>query len=513
MTHSKQADVMIEALTTRDAPGGVAGVVVHGELVWSGSFGLADLSTGAPFGPDTRYHICSITKTFTALLLGLLEADGLLDLDDCLRDHLPSVPDYGERLTLRHLVTNTSGLRDYFPLMWLEAGRQVGAYPREPMERHALAQPTLMFPPGSRYAYSNSNFVALCRVMERVTGRAYADLVEERILRPLGMTRSEFRTQTIPEPEGAALGYFEHGEGGFRAPRLDVHEAGDGGLWSTLRDMARYGGALASGAFGPAGLIARLTAPTVLKTGDVNWYGCGFGTGERGGLRWFGHAGGLAGMSTNLACFPDHGVAVITAFNGPAGDAEELGFRLADIFLDLPAQSPTPSGGEAPAAGWAGCWQDERSGLTVEIAVRDRHAELAQFGWVVSLSGSAPDLLEDRESGTVVRQLSEDEISLAAGRSAPVRLERRLPGASPAPTGDFQGLEVRARLAIAGDTVTLQAADGGETAFSLQPIAMDVWNLVTPAGDRAGAVITRTGDGDLLLSMAKAERIQFRRLS
>src|SRR5690606_24758499 len=149
----------------------------------------------------------------------------------------------------------------------------------------------------------------------------YAELVEERILRPLGMTRSEFRTQTIPEPEAAALGYFDDGEGGFRAPRLDVHEAGDGGLGSTLHDMARYGGALASGVFGPPGLVSRLTAPTVLTTGHPNWYGCGFGTGERGGLRWFGHAGGLAGMSTNLACFPDRGVAVVSAFNGPAGDA------------------------------------------------------------------------------------------------------------------------------------------------------------------------------------------------
>lgn len=513
MTHSKQADQLIEALTMRGAPGGVAGVAVHGELVWSGAFGLADLSTVAPFEADTRFHICSITKTFTALLLGLLESDGLLALDDTLRDHLPSAPDYGEPLTLRHLVTNTSGLRDYFPLMWLEAGRQVGAYPREPMERHALAQPTLMFPPGSRYAYSNSNFVALCRVMEAVTGRSYAELVEERILRPLGMTRSEFRTQTIPEPEGAALGYFDDGEGGFRAPRLDVHEAGDGGMWSTLRDMARYGGALASGAFGPAGLIARLTAPSILTTGDRNWYGCGFGTGERGGLRWFGHAGGLAGMSTNLACFPDLGVAVVTAFNGPSGDAEDLGFRLADIFLDLPAQAPAASDGEALAPGWAGCWQDERSGLTVEIAVGQGRAELVQFGWAVPLSASGPDVLEDRESGTAARRLASDEISLAAGRSAPVRLKRRGPGASPAPDGVFQGLEVRSRLAIAADTVTLHAADGGEAAFSLQPIAVDVWNLVTPAGGRAGAVITRTPEGDLLLSMSKAERILFRRLS
>jgi CubicO group peptidase (beta-lactamase class C family) len=513
MTHSRQADDLIEALTTPGAPGGVAGVVLRGELVWSAAFGLADLSTGAPFGADTRFHVCSITKTFTAVLLGLLEADGVLGLDDSLHDHLPSVPDYGERLTLRHLVTNTSGLRDYFPLMWLEAGRQLGAYPREPMERHALAQPTLMFPPGSRYAYSNSNFVALCRVMEAATGRSYAELVEARILRPLGMTRSAFRTQTIPEPDGAALGYFQDGQGGFRAPRLDVHEAGDGGMWSTLRDMARYGGALASGAFGPEGLVARLTAPAVLTTGDLNWYGCGFGTGERGGLRWFGHAGGLAGMSTNLACFPDRGAAVITAFNGPSGDAEELGFKLADIFLNLPPQLAAPAGDEPLGAGWAGCWQDERSGLTVEIESRQGQAGLTQFGWTVPLSASGHGVLEDRESGTVVRRLGEDEISLAAGRSAPVKLWRRAPGLSPTPEGDFQGLEVRARFAIAGDTATLLASDGGETAFALQPIAVDVWNLVTPAGDRAGAVITRTGEGDLLLSMSKAERIQFRRVS
>ncbi|HRD26697.1 MAG TPA: serine hydrolase [Caulobacter sp.] len=512
MRQSDAANAIIAGLSRRDAPGGVAGVVVNGEMVWRGAFGLADLSTGAVFAPDTRFHVCSITKTFTALLLGLLEADGALSMDDPLRRHLPSTPDYDTPLTLRHLVTNSSGLRDYFPLMWLEAGRMVGAYPREPMERHALAQPTLMFPPGSRYSYSNSNFVALCRVMESLTGQTYATLARERILEPLGMARSEFRTQTIPEPAESALGYFEDGDGGFRAPRLDVHEAGDGGLWSTLDDMARYGAALASGAFGPPDLIARLTAPTLLTSGHSSWYGSGFGTGERGGARWFGHAGGLAGMSTNLACFPDHKAAVITAFNGPAGDAEELGFRLADIFLDL-RPAPRPHAGKTlPATDWAGCWQDERAGLTAEISVNGERGELTQFGWTVPLSATTPDVLEDPESATIVRRLGKDSLSLAAGRGAPVTLTRRPAGAARAPTGVFQGLEVETRLEIRDEGAVLYGRDGPSPVYPLKAAARDVWTLLRPEGGRAGVVITRTPDGSLLVSMAKAERILFRRL-
>lgn len=512
MRQSDAANAMIAALSRRDAPGGVAGVVVDGEVVWRGAFGLADISTGTAFGPDTRFHVCSITKTFTALLLGLLESDGALSMDDPLRRHIPSTPDYGAPLTLRHLVTNTSGLRDYFPLMWLEAGRMVGVYPREPMERHALTQPTLMFPPGSRYSYSNSNFVALCRVMESLTGQTYATLVRDRILDPLGMTRSEFRTQTIPEPAEAALGYFEDGDGGFRAPRLNVHEAGDGGLWSTLEDMARYGAALASGAFGPPGLIARLTTPTLLTSGHSSWYASGFGTGERGGARWFGHAGGLAGMSTNLACFPDHKVAVVTAFNGPAGDAEDLGFRLADTFLDLTPATRRPAARTSPAADWAGCWQDERAGLTAEIAVNGTEAELTQFGWTVPLSATGPDVLEDPDSDTVVRRLGKDSLALAAGRGAPVTLNRRPAGISAAPTGVYQGLEVQTRLEVRDEGVVLHGPAGPSPAYPLQAVARDVWTLQRPEGGRAGVVITRSPDGDLLVSMAKAERILFRRL-
>lgn len=512
MRQSDAANAMIDDLSRPDAPGGVAGVVVNGELVWRRAFGLADLSTGRPFAPDTRFHVCSITKTFTALLLGLLEADGALSMDDPLRRHLPSTPDYDTPLTLRHLVTNTSGLRDYFPLMWLEAGRMAGVYPREPMERHALAQPTLMFPPGARYSYSNSNFVALCRVMESLTGQTYATLVRDRILDPLGMTRSEFRIQTIPEPDEAALGYFEDGEGGFRAPRLDVHEAGDGGLWSTLDDMLRYGAALASGGFGPPGLIARLTTPTLLTGGHPSWYASGFGTGERGRARWFGHAGGLAGMSTNLVCLPDQGGAVVTAFNGPAGDAEELGFRLADLFLNLKPATRRPVAPKSLAPDWAGCWQDERAGLTAEITVNGDLAELTQFGWTVPLSAAAPDILEDPGSDTVVRRLGADSLALAAGRGAPVSLTRRPAGASPPPTGVYQGLEVQARLEVLEDGLMIHGLEGPSPPYPLQPVARDVWTLLRPDGARAGAVITRTADDALLVSMAKAERILFRRL-
>lgn len=497
-------------------PGGAVGVVSGGQLRFAEGYGLADLETGATFTPHTLFHICSITKTFTGTLACLLEAEGKLSLDHDVRRYWPELPDYGVPLTLRHLVTNTSGLRDYFPLAFLEQGVAPSVYDREFLERHALRAPSLMFVPGSRFAYSNSNFVLLCRIMERLEGATYSEILRRRIFAPLRMEGTEFLTQTLPHPEGAARGYFQSPDG-YRWPQIDVHEAGDGGIWSTIEDLGRWVAALVGGTIGDKSFVQRLREPPILTDGERGRYACGFGLGWRNGAPWFGHAGGLAGMSTNIVCFPEHDLAVVAACNGPDGDAEELSLKVADLFLPTPPAAPKLQRAR-PSPSLAGVWHHEGGAATAEISLNEEGASLWIQGWEIALEARAPDVLEDDATESSVRLLAPDLIEVRPSWGRKFQLRRLAPASGPLPdiVGVYEGVDVRARhevtVANGHASIAIARPDGDATTCGLKRIGERVFHVLAPGSDRrTGAVAFFEPDGDLLISMSKAERVRLRR--
>lgn len=497
-------------------PGGAVGVVRGGKLAFAQGYGLADVETGVPFAADTHFHICSITKTFTGALVGLLEAEGRLSLAHEARAYWPELPVYGVELTLAHLVTNTSGLRDYFPLAFLEEGFAPSAYDRAFLERHALRAPSLMFAPGSRFAYSNSNFVLLCRILERLENAPYSDILRRRVLAPLGMRNTSFITQTLPHPDGAARGYFKT-PSGWRSPQLDVHEAGDGGIWSSIEDLARWASALLSGSIAGAQIVPRLREPPVLADGERSRYACGLGLGWRNGAPWFGHAGGLAGMSTNIACFPEHDLAVVAASNDPDEDAETLSLRVADLFLPQPSPAP-PKPSVRPAQELAGLWHDPESGTTAEITLHAHGASVWIQGWSFDVEARSAEVLENDTFESSVRLLGRDVIELRPSWGRKFTLRRLAP--ADGPLGDiaavYEGVDVRARheVMVCDDKASLiiSRADGGGTTCALERLGANVFGVRAPDSDqRSGAIAMFAPDGAMVISLNKAERVRFRR--
>jgi CubicO group peptidase (beta-lactamase class C family) len=175
-------------------PGCAAAVSLNGESVFEKAFGLADLEHDVPNTPQTIFESGSVAKQFTAAALVLLQQDGKLSIDDPVRKYIPELPDYGAPLTIRHLLNHTSGIRDWGTVMSLTgAGRGDRVVSQDLALDVITHQRALDFTPGAEYSYSNSGYNLAAIIVERVSKQKFADFLNERLFKPLGMNHSSIR--------------------------------------------------------------------------------------------------------------------------------------------------------------------------------------------------------------------------------------------------------------------------------------------------------------------------------
>src|SRR3984957_1452974 len=198
-----------------DGPGVTFGVVRGRELVVHESVGMASLEFGVPIGPKTRFRIPSVSKQFPCAAILLLAAEGRLSLDDDVRGHIAALPDLGQRITLAHLMHNTSGIRDMLEIMRL-GGVDLGQ-PCEPEDLldGVCRQRGLNFAPGSRYLYSNSNFMLLGRIVEQVSGEPFGEFLQRRIFNRLGLNAPRHVERATEVVANLATGYLPAPGGGW----------------------------------------------------------------------------------------------------------------------------------------------------------------------------------------------------------------------------------------------------------------------------------------------------------
>src|SRR5215210_6821340 len=198
------ADKLLTEAYPAGEPGAAALVVKDGKTVLRKGYGLANLELAVPIQPDMVFEIGSVTKQFTAAAILKLAERGLLSVDDDITKHLPDYPTHGQKITINHLLTHTSGIPSYTGLPeWLPRVREdlkveqlVAMFKDKPLE----------FAPGERWAYNNSAYILLGAVIEKVSGKTYEDFIEQEIFKPLGMTRSSYghNTEVVP---GRVSGY------------------------------------------------------------------------------------------------------------------------------------------------------------------------------------------------------------------------------------------------------------------------------------------------------------------
>ncbi|MDI9239438.1 serine hydrolase domain-containing protein [Lysobacter sp. LF1] len=321
----------IDALM-RDHDGTVPGASVlvlrDGRPIVRRSYGMADMEARVAATPATNYRLASVSKQFTAASILLLAQDGRLGLDDPVRKWLPSLPEVAAPITVRHLLTHTSGLIDYEDVMDPADTRQV----HDADVLHLLeSQHTTYFPPGQGYRYSNSGYALLSLIVERASGLRYADFLRQRIFLPLGMQGTVAFEDGISQVAHRAYGYSLE-NGAWRRTDQSTTSAvlGDGGIYSSIDDLARWDAALYDERLLKADSLRQAFMPaTKTDVADVEY---GFGWRITGDSLW--HSGETIGFRNVIVRYPKEHMTVVVLTNRDDPEPYETAKRIAVLVRD-----------------------------------------------------------------------------------------------------------------------------------------------------------------------------------
>jgi CubicO group peptidase (beta-lactamase class C family) len=350
---SDKVDVYVAAeMAARHIPGASIAVVRAGAVVHARSFGQANLELSAPVTADSVFKLASLTKPFTAIAILMLVRDGSIALDQRLAEYLPNLPAQWAGVTVRQLLSHTSGVTDYLRAprwSWQTSWRQ--EFTLDEFVRFAAEAPPA-FPPGEGIAYSNTGFYLLGMLIEKVTGRPYGEAMAERIFRPLQMTATRRDTPSTVVPNRAS-GYLFTGHPFQNAEYTSATWAyAEGGLLSTAADLAKWDIALSAGALLDRPTLDLMWTPTTLRNGEKavigdngagkpNYYGLGWYISEHRGHRIVLHPGTKPGFSSALTRFLDEPLTVIVLCNTSSGSpAFPLSLGIADVYLAAAGRSP-----------------------------------------------------------------------------------------------------------------------------------------------------------------------------
>jgi CubicO group peptidase (beta-lactamase class C family) len=315
-------------------PGCALAVVADGRVVLARGYGFADLARRLPITPRTVFDIASTSKQFTAASVLLLAAQGRLSLDDDVRSYLPELARHDGVITLRQLLHHTSGLPNYIDLL-VAAGKR---YDQVTTDEDALAllarAPQLEFPPGTAFRYNDSGYFLLSLVVKRVSGRSLRELAAENLFAPRGMTDTVFVDDPGRVPRRRAVAYSPAAGGGFQADPSNWEQTGDGGVNTTVIDLAKWAVSLDDPKAADRALVAAMMTPGSLADGRPLSYAGGLFLDRFNGQRRVRHPGSWRGWSSELMRLPDRRLSVITLCNRDDADPSTLCERVAELYLE-----------------------------------------------------------------------------------------------------------------------------------------------------------------------------------
>ena len=368
-----------------DAPGQAVAVIKDGEVVYENAFGMADLERGVALTTESVFEIGSVSKQFTAMCILLLENDGKLSLDDDVRTWIPELPVYERTISLRHLLHHTSGIRDVETLLPLVGVPWFNYYSEAQTLDLITRQQGLNFPPGEQYLYSNSGYTLLAQVVREVSGVSLREFARQRIFEPLGMAHTEFWDDPELIIEGRALPYARDEEGEWVQALWNLPFAGPSGVYTTLRDLARWDANFYDNQLGGgAELIERMTTPGVLENGETLDYAAGLVLDDYRDFEVVAHGGAWMGYRASMIRLPEERLTVVILSNASriAGRTQAV----ADFFLPEEPGDAQPEQGTGEQATeelqfvdlptealeiWEGTYWNEDDQLLRTIEVRD----------------------------------------------------------------------------------------------------------------------------------------------
>ena len=492
-----RVDALFADVNSTASPGCALGVIRDGALVYARGYGMADLGEGIALSPSSTFYIASTSKQFTAASILLLAADGKLSLDDDVRKYIPELPDYGTPITIRNLVNHTSGIRDYLGLLGLGAGRAENVMSDDDIIALIARQKALNFKPGSEYSYSNSGYFLLGQIVKRVTGTSLRAYAESRIFRPLGMIHTHFHDDRLQTIHRRAIGYDQTRSGFAIDYYANFQGVGDGGLWTTVEDLALWDRNFYSHTVGGPALLQQQLTRGRLTNGDTLPYASGLFIGKYRGLPTVSHGGAFMGYRTELLRFPEQRFSVICLCNLSRMNPSALAKKVADVYLasEFPQTIVADTHAEfrvelaaATLDALAGVYRNPETGLVVPITVTGGRLTASPFGAPITLAPmnathfhsaspfSFDVVFEPAASGHPQRM----RLTVGDDGSKPDVLER-IPTLSISPAqlaayaGDYWSEELQAtyRFKVVGDSLTVTTPN--DPPQTLRPTVRDAF--------------------------------------
>lgn len=332
-TFSVRADnvdrIVLERMKEQNIPGAAVAVIKNGKTVKVKGYGIASLEFGVPVSTDTVFEIGSVSKQMTAAAIMILVEDGKVRLDEKISAYLPGTPEAWKDVTVRHLLTHTSGIKSYTSLTGFELSRRVtiDGFIKQ------LSPYPLEFTPGEKNIYSNSGYNLLAYIIQTQSGKPYMEFMRERIFLPLGMTRTGDRDPQFIIPQRA--GGYE-----WRTDRYVGRDGsltdlmGAGSITSTIADMIKWEAALRGDSLLKPESKREMWTQYVFNSGERSVYGFGWRISEVRGHKLIGHTGQTAGFGAAILRYIDDDVTVIALTNlGELGMGNLIASRVAKLFI------------------------------------------------------------------------------------------------------------------------------------------------------------------------------------
>ena len=487
----RRMDRLLAPYDRADMPGMALGLVRDGALVLHRQAGMASLELGVPLGVDSCFRIASVSKQFTCAAILLLAAEGKLDVRDAARTYLPELAEFGAPLTIAHLMHNTSGLRDMLELMRLGGMDLSVPCTTEDLLAAIFRQRTLNFAPGSRYLYSNSNFLLLGVIVERIAGEALPGFLERRIFAPLGMSRTRMTPSTTAVVAGLATGYLPKDGGWVRAAH-GFPLGGEGGLVSSVEDLALWARNCETGRVGGMALVEGLETQQAFTNGAPATYARGLQVRDYRGMRAVDHGGLWPGYKTEFLRVPELRLAVICIANNGAADPYHTAHDLLDAAIEgrpgvhaVPALPP-----RAELDRLAGRWLDRERGTTLEISVSADGVPGGTANGVPFRLKMGDDgrLAASRSAADFCCALSQDgsRLEVEFDARATASFERPAPGAvlPEGLAGAYENAELAAIWTFAAGAAGMEVRVAGplfaDRAWEVEPIEGDCIRVLQP---------------------------------
>ena len=325
---------------TTTTPGCAVAIVKNQEIVFKKGYGMANLEYNVPITPSSIFHIASESKQYVAFCMLLLEQQGKLSIDDDIRKHLDYIPDFGRKITIRHLIHHTSGLRDQWQLL-ANAGWQLDdVITQEHIIKLVSKQKGLNFDPGEEHLYCNTGFTLMAEIVKKASGLSLREYTDKYIFKPLDMNNTHFHDNYREIVPNRTYSYSPKTAGEYQHSVLSYSTVGATSLFTTVEDEAKWLLNYEHGKVGGKDLVEKMYSQGILNNGKKLTYAFAINIGEYKGSKEIGHGGGDAGFRTYATRFPEQQLGIVVFSNLSSFFSYGMAMQVADLLLPLKEIKP-----------------------------------------------------------------------------------------------------------------------------------------------------------------------------